>query len=436
MTPSSTGSLTGQLRQICDEALAGLVPGPGRAMVEQVRAKLDVPLTVTVAGGVSSGKSTLVNALLGQQVAAVDAGECTKVVAEFRFGVPERVEVIGVDGAVNTLALERGRVPSVLGRPSEQIRSVVVHLSNALLNELAVVDTPGLNTVTDVNEQATASFLGVSGAEGERTAQAIGRADTLVFLLPMLRQADNDVLREFSRLFGGSGLSAASTVAVLSKIDRLNKGGDPLDAATPIAARIAADLRGIVSGVYPVIGLLAETCRAAIFTESDARALVEVAGIRDELDREDLLLSPEDFLRFDGLTLDRSTASTAARDARPVRHRRRRRGHRPGSAHGERDPPRPRRPQRVRTVAHRGARPVRCPIGDVQGPRCDRRPPPSLVPARRPGQRPGPAGPAITDRTDRARPVDASTAAARGGPGSDRRSGHLAIRAARRPACA
>lgn len=300
-------ALSPRLAELCDETLAAAVPGPGRDMVARVRAKLAVPLTVTVAGGVSSGKSTLVNALLGQRIAAVDAGECTRVVTEFRYDVHERAEVVGRDGAVVVLPLERGRVPEHLGRPTSEIAGVVVHLSNALLRELAVVDTPGLNTVTEVNEEHTASFLGISGIEGEQTADAVSRADALVFLLPVLRQADAEVLRGFAKLFGGSGLSAASSIAVLSKVDRLDRSADPVAAAAPIARRMAVELRGVVSEVLPVVGLLAETAHAAVFTEADARALLAVAAITDELDRDDMLLSPEDFLRFGLLPLDAPT---------------------------------------------------------------------------------------------------------------------------------
>ncbi len=274
-------------------------------MVEQVRTKLGVPLTVTVAGGVSSGKSTLVNALLGQRVAAVDAGECTRVVTEFRYGAQERAEVVGVDGRVEVMVLPRGRMPDNLGRPVEEISSVVVYLSNALLAHLAVVDTPGLNTVTEVNEETTSKFLGISGREGEQTASAVSRADALIFLLPMLRQSDSEALRGFSKLFGGSSLSSASALAVLSKVDRLAKGSNPLTAAAPIASRVAAELRGVVSAVLPVIGLLAETAQAAVFTEADARALGVVAAVDEPIDREDMLLTADDFLSFDGLALDR-----------------------------------------------------------------------------------------------------------------------------------
>ena len=295
-----------RVRQLCDDALAHLVPGPGRTMVEQIRAKLGVPLTITVAGGVSSGKSTLVNALLGQRIAAVDAGECTRVVTEFRYGAQERAEVVGTDGRVDVLPLARGRMPELLNRPVEEISSVVVYLSNALLTHLAVVDTPGLNTVTEVNEETTSSFLGISGREGEQTAGAVSRADALVFLLPLLRQSDAEALRGFSKLFGGSSLSSASALAVLSKVDRLSKDGDPMLAAAPIASRVASELRGVVSGVLPVIGLLAETAQAAVFNEADARALAAVAAIDDRFDREDMLLTSDDFLRFEALDLERS----------------------------------------------------------------------------------------------------------------------------------
>lgn len=302
--PPPPPPLSARLRQLCDDLIAHLVPGPALTMAELIRAKLNAPLTVTVAGGVSSGKSTLVNALLGQRIAAVDAGECTRVVSEFRYGTHERVEVVATNGNVSVLPLVRGRMPSELGMPVDQVAHLVVYLSNALLAHMAVVDTPGLNTVTEVNEEATANFLGISGREGEQTAGAVSKADALVFLLPLLRQADAEVLRGFAKLFGDSTLSSASAIAVLSKIDRLAKGNDPLAAAAPIAERVGGELRGVVSAVIPVVGLLAETAQAAVFTEADARALLAVAAVDDPLDRDDMLLTADDFMRFDLLELD------------------------------------------------------------------------------------------------------------------------------------
>src|SRR5690606_7366441 len=153
------------------------------------------------------------------------------------------------------------------GVPLDQVRQVVVHLSNAGLRQLAIVDTPGLNTVTRANQDSTVSFLGVGGDTGgsvddrgtRDTAACIGMADALVFLMPHLRQADADVLAAFRGLYDGTGLSAFNAVAVLSKVDQLSPTGDPMETAAPIVARMAAATRGVVSDVLPIIGLLAET---------------------------------------------------------------------------------------------------------------------------------------------------------------------------------
>ncbi len=304
--------VTEQLRELCDDAARNLSGPATRTAVEAVGHKLGEPLQVTVAGGVSSGKSTVVNALLGQRIAAVDAGECTRVVTRFRYSHHERAEVDLTDGTTRTVALERGSLPAHLGVPLDQVRQVVVHLSNAGLRQLAIVDTPGLDTVTRANEDSTVSFLGVGAVDGRSdatgdpdrgtrdTAACIGSADALVFLMPHLRQADADVLSAFRRLYDGTGLSAFNAVAVLSKVDQLSPTGDPMETAAPIVARMTTATRGVVSDVLPIIGLLAETATTARLTEDDARALSVLAAFGDDLDREDLLLSPDAFLTLDG----------------------------------------------------------------------------------------------------------------------------------------
>ena len=42
--------------------------------------RFDEPLRVAIAGKVKAGKSTLLNALVGEEIAPTDAGECTRVV--------------------------------------------------------------------------------------------------------------------------------------------------------------------------------------------------------------------------------------------------------------------------------------------------------------------------------------------------------------------
>ena len=60
-------------------------------------ARLDEPLRVAIAGKVKAGKSTLLNALVGEQVAPTDAGECTRVVTWYRDGPSPRITVQPTD---------------------------------------------------------------------------------------------------------------------------------------------------------------------------------------------------------------------------------------------------------------------------------------------------------------------------------------------------
>lgn len=312
-----SGELTARVAALCDDVLQRLVPGEASRLVGNVRAKLAEPLSVAVAGGVSSGKSTLVNALLGQQIAAVDAGECTRLVTWFRYDHRERIELRMHDGSVRPLAFAEGRrVPSSVGADPDQVAGLDVYLSNSGLKDLSIIDTPGLNTVTAANEATSRAFLGLGEAADSEAQLAMSRADALLFLTPQLRQADADMLSGFRELSRGSDLTALNTVGVLSKVDKLaGPGEDPLEIGARLAKRAETELQGLVSRVHPVIGLLAETAGADAFTEADARTVAELAAL-DEMDVEDLLLSTGDLLDTDwaGTTRERRARLLAMLD--------------------------------------------------------------------------------------------------------------------------
>ena len=54
-------------------------------VIDDLDRRLKEPLRLALAGMVKAGKSTLLNAMLGEQIAPTDAGECTRVVTWYRY---------------------------------------------------------------------------------------------------------------------------------------------------------------------------------------------------------------------------------------------------------------------------------------------------------------------------------------------------------------
>ncbi|HEY2724368.1 MAG TPA: dynamin family protein, partial [Pseudonocardiaceae bacterium] len=112
--PGPPGPLSARVARLCVE-LGPQVGGRTAARLAEVRRSLAAPLQVAVAGRISAGKSTVVNALIGRRVAPTGAGECTRLVTRFAYGPVDRVDVVLRDGARRSLPFDdAGTIPAEL----------------------------------------------------------------------------------------------------------------------------------------------------------------------------------------------------------------------------------------------------------------------------------------------------------------------------------
>ena len=289
----STGPLAEHIAAVCDRFVPRLPPGSAHDALLSVRAGLTEPLRVAVTGRVNAGKSTLVNALLGQRVAPTDVSECTRYVTWYRFGVPERLEIVRRDGSRDRRALRAdGSMPTELDADRD-IRHLEVFLGNDTLRTMTVIDTPGL-----------ASSSGRSSDTGELLALdvasrlAVAQADAVLYAVTARTVvAEAKALEAFREMTTGTLTTALNAVGVLSRADQLDSD-DPVGSARDIAATISKDAAGALGAVVSVVGLLAETAECGLLTEAAAAALGRVAALDDaSLDR--LLLSTDRFVRAD-----------------------------------------------------------------------------------------------------------------------------------------
>lgn len=270
-------ALATSISELCDEVDRVAGP-PGRPTTDGVRRELGQRLRVAVVGRVKAGKSTLVNTLIGRDVAPTSERECTRITTHYTFGSPERGELVLTSGECRAVPLDGGALPEELPVPVEEIEHAVIYLQAASLEHVTLIDTPGLATTTTENEETTRrAILGHRGAR---------QADAVVYVFHNVPYLDDvEFLKEWADVTDTPGESAASAIGVLSHADLV--GGSPWDGEDPLVlarqqASDIAKLHGAQLGtVVPLAGLMAESASVGRIRERDARALAALAAVDD-----------------------------------------------------------------------------------------------------------------------------------------------------------
>src|SRR5689334_23244954 len=131
-----------QLKSELENGLAGLIklgsemqrPSEQLDTLQALLREIGDPLLFVIVGEVKSGKSSLLNALFGNQFAKVDVLPATDRVYIFRYGAEEKTSEVS---------------PTVTER----------YLPIPLLRDVNVVDTPGTNTIVKEHQTMTEEFM-------------------------------------------------------------------------------------------------------------------------------------------------------------------------------------------------------------------------------------------------------------------------------------
>jgi predicted GTPase len=289
--PAKRTALLSSVCELLADAVQAFRGTPQEQPLRDVLDRVDEPLRVAIAGKIKAGKSTLLNALVGEELAPTDEGECTRIVTWYRNGHTYQVMAEPTVGEPRQVPFNRddGALEVELGslRP-EEIDRLVVDWPSRSLERLTLIDTPGIASVSADVSAKSYNFL---TPDDDRTTEA----DAVLYLMKHLHATDVDFLEAFHDE-EVSQATPVNAIAILSRADEIGSGRlDSMESAERVAARYRIDpkVRRLAQTVLPVAGLLAQT--GTTLREAEFRALHDLAQT-PATETDNLLLSTDRFI--------------------------------------------------------------------------------------------------------------------------------------------
>ena len=171
------------------------------------------PLMLMVMGSFSTGKSSFINALVGEEIAAVEAKPTTAVVTKLCYGQQDKLLLHFRDGKVQSATpQEFTRMTAVndeekLNEIHEKLDYVERQMPLEILKQISIIDSPGLNDVKEKRSEATERF--------------VSKADTVLWMFSVVQLATREEMAAMDRL-----TPRLKPIAVVNKMDLLDEEED------------------------------------------------------------------------------------------------------------------------------------------------------------------------------------------------------------------
>lgn len=199
-------------------------------IIEEYIISLKEPCRLAVTGRVKSGKSSLINIILGEDLAKVGTSETTSTINIFKYGVPKfsdkPILCEYTDGTSEWITKEnldnlQGNTKEIIKQISK-IKSLTYFIKNNCLKNTILIDTPGIDAVVgkegDAHQEQTELFLGLRKQHEMETIALSNNADAVILLLgDVIHESDKDFINAFLKNRGV--YSCLNTIGVMSQID-------------------------------------------------------------------------------------------------------------------------------------------------------------------------------------------------------------------------
>ena len=263
-----------------------------RDALTEARRRLDEPMRVAIVGQIKAGKSTMLNALLGEELVSTGPKELTFNVNWLRYAESQSLRVHFRNGR----APEEHSLPeleALTARREENreflssIRFIEVFYPNEILRSFNLIDTPGLDSHYVRDSENTLEFLGMSVADFEEsTRKESSNADAVVCLFSRsLAASDQKLVAKFQGPLLGAA-TPINAIGVLTHVEGYwspeQPDRDPLEPGRTVTSRIFGEPEAnrVFYTIAPVCSKVA--LGAQTLTEGQLKTLTQLASLPSE----------------------------------------------------------------------------------------------------------------------------------------------------------
>ncbi len=260
--------------------------------------RLAQPMQLAIIGKISSSKSTLVNAILGEsEVVRTGQMEETFNVSWLKFGDSNSdIKVIFKNGEVSKVPRAEWskwtshQEKNVL---KEQVKYIEVFYNHEILKSINIIDTPGLDALSQIDSQNTIAFL-----------KEVHPDAVIMLFTKSIAETTLSVLQDFQSTGTNEfNLSALNAIGVLAKVDTIWSSMEPEKDAISVGKKIIQstlldkypEVRKSLFSILPISSLMGLS--SSTINSEDLQSLRVLSSVEESTLLE--MLSSPDFFTDD-----------------------------------------------------------------------------------------------------------------------------------------